>query len=1104
MTKINYLTKLKFFLIIYIFSANSLFSQQIVDNFTIFDETNGLVQAIVSATQDNQGFLWFGTEGNNGVFRYDGVEFVQFKHEPDNSSSIVSGSIYSIITDRNGYIWFASNGGGLSRLDPINLKFHNFSHSPTDLNSIADNSIYSLLEDKDGNIWIATAKSLDLYNPSTNTFTHNYPNRNTNGKLTNSLIYHMYESRDGTIWIGTYGGGLNYYNPDTHKFKSYTNDPGNPKTISSDTCGAITEDVDGHIWVGGKAGLNKLDRNTGEFFHFRYDHNNNESIADDYIWDIEQDSSGNLWLAGFGGGIGKFDIQTGKVRRFLNNSIIQSSLSSNLVFFNFIDTGGVLWSGTVDGGLNKYNLLNEQFINYKSIDRDSNSFSVSSLFTIYQTTDKNIWIGGQGHQSGLNKWNRSESKITHYLPNKDIKNSLPEGEVLSIYEDSSGNLYIGQYGLTYFDRDNSSFTRIFPSVKDEEIYSGITVRKIVEDRDKNLWLTTERGLIKISPGRDDYEIFYDKTPLTTLFIDNKDSLWVGTASEGLKRKDYNTGEWESFINKVDSKNRHISGMITSIYQDKKSRIWVGTDTGLKLFNEIDNTFSTFTESDGFISNSILSIEEDSGGAFWLGTSQGLVNFNYDTKEINNFTVSDGIQGNEFSIRNDNSITDDNGYMYFVGKNGLTIFDPLNIKKNENKPKVVLTAFKTFNKKYEMDVAASGIKSLDLSWKDSMITFEFSALDYNNPGQNSYMYMMKGFDKTWIDSKNNSTATYTNLDGGEYTFLVKASNNHGVWNEDGINIPIKITPPWWKRWWANTLYILVTLLLITLFIKYRLSTLERAKNRLELEVGERTKELNNSLINLKETQEQLIESGKMAALGGLVAGVAHEINTPIGISITAASYFKGITDEVSHKFTGGELSKKDFNKYIFDATESSDIILTNVVQAANLIQSFKKVAVDQTSEHLRNFKIGAYLEEVLMSLHPKIKRTKHKILINMEKEYTVTSYPGALSQIITNLIMNSIIHGFEDIDSGQIIITIKKADTKIHIDYIDTGRGIPSNIIPNIFDPFFTTKRGVGGSGLGMHILYNLVVQTLKGRVECIDTSMKGAHFKIQFPINVGT
>lgn len=280
--------------------------------------------------------------------------------------------------------------------------------------------------------------------------------------------------------------------------------------------------------------------------------------------------------------------------------------------------------------------------------------------------------------------------------------------------------------------------------------------------------------------------------------------------------------------------------------------------------------------------------------------------------------------------------------------------------------------------------------------------------------------------------------------------------------------------------------------------------ELTAHRIHLEelVSKRTSELQESLNNLERTKDQLVESEKMASLGDLVAGVAHEINTPVGIGVTAASHLESETKTFTEAFKNGELSKSQFENYVNLANESSQMILSNMIRAASLIQSFKKVAVDQSSEEKRPFKLKEYIDEVLLSIHSKFKHTNHTILVTGESDFLLNSYPGALSQVITNLCMNSLIHGFEHTESGHISIIIEQIGDTARIIYSDNGSGISPEIVKRIFDPFFTTKRGRGGSGLGMNIVYNLVSQTLQGTIVCESILGEGTEFVMEIPITL--
>lgn len=277
-------------------------------------------------------------------------------------------------------------------------------------------------------------------------------------------------------------------------------------------------------------------------------------------------------------------------------------------------------------------------------------------------------------------------------------------------------------------------------------------------------------------------------------------------------------------------------------------------------------------------------------------------------------------------------------------------------------------------------------------------------------------------------------------------------------------------------------------------------LQEYSDSLEQKVAERTAELSQTLENLKNTQNQLVEAEKMAALGGLVAGVAHEINTPVGVGVTAASLLENKTAAFRQIYQGGQMKRSDLEKYLDTAEQSSAMILRNLHRAAELIQSFKQVAVDQSSEERREFPIKHYLEEILLSLRPQLKRTKHTIDIQGSDDLILNSYPGIFAQIVTNLIMNSLLHAYEPEEAGLLTFAFEQANNRFIFEYSDDGQGIAEENLSKIFDPFFTTKRGQGGSGLGLHIIYNLVTQKLGGAIRCQSQVGQGTKFIISLPL----
>ncbi|MBS1228410.1 MAG: sensory box histidine kinase [Proteobacteria bacterium] len=275
--------------------------------------------------------------------------------------------------------------------------------------------------------------------------------------------------------------------------------------------------------------------------------------------------------------------------------------------------------------------------------------------------------------------------------------------------------------------------------------------------------------------------------------------------------------------------------------------------------------------------------------------------------------------------------------------------------------------------------------------------------------------------------------------------------------------------------------------------------EEREHEFNIKLAQTVSELQSSLELLRETQHHLVQSEKMAALGGLVAGVAHEINTPVGIGVTAASLLEEKTRECAALFSTQAMKRSDLEAYFQLALESSAMILSNLGRASDLIQRFKQVAVDQSCEEINTFRLRECLENHIMSLRPMLKKGAHSVQLQCHEDIVLKSYAGALGQIVSILIMNSLLHGFEETKAGMISIEVIDQANDIVLTYRDDGKGIPKENLEHIFEPFFTTKRNHGGTGLGLHILYNLVTQTLGGRIKMESEYGQGVVFRMQIP-----
>ncbi|MBU2870242.1 ATP-binding protein [Colwellia sp. E2M01] len=264
--------------------------------------------------------------------------------------------------------------------------------------------------------------------------------------------------------------------------------------------------------------------------------------------------------------------------------------------------------------------------------------------------------------------------------------------------------------------------------------------------------------------------------------------------------------------------------------------------------------------------------------------------------------------------------------------------------------------------------------------------------------------------------------------------------------------------------------------------------------------ESNQELLSTLEKLHEFQGQLVETEKMASLGDMVAGIAHEVNTPIGLGVTASSLLADNLAEIKAAFENKTLRSSQLKKFLNDGDENIALTLRNLERAAHLISSFKKVAVDQSSAESRNFNVRDLIDEVLLTLSAKIETANIEVAIDCPEDLLITSKPGPINQILINLILNSLFHGFDGRESGHITINIINLSGQLHINYRDDGVGIDNAMKIKIFDPFTTTKRGSGGSGLGMHLVYNLVTQALAGHIALEDDHTPGVSFDISFPV----
>ncbi|MEQ8999719.1 MAG: two-component regulator propeller domain-containing protein [Coleofasciculus sp. B1-GNL1-01] len=826
------------------------------DRLTIEDGLSA--STVFSILQDRQGFMWFATP--DGLNQYDGYQFKLYKHNSLDHSSLSDNFVTTIYKDHLETLWIGTKNGGLNKFNKVDETFTHYQYDPNHPNSLSQNHILSIYEDQSGILWIGTeGGGLNKFDRETEQFIHYSHDPANPHSLSNNTVTSLYADKQGTLWVGTNGGGLNQFDRESQQFKHYQNEPGNPSSLSDNHILSIYEDQSGTIWIGTEGGgLNKFDEEMGQFIHYRYEPTNPDSLSSNTVGQIYEDQSGVMWIGtgswlgtSGGKGVNTFDRETETFTSYTNNPAKSTSFSDNTCLSIYEDNSGIIWFGTFSGGVNKVDRKKRKFIHYTHEPGNSNSLSENtSVMSIYEDSSGTVWIGTFG--GVLEKLDRQTGEFTHYKHEPDTPTSLSDNAVWSIYEDKGGTLWVGTFGggLNKFNRATQAFIHYYHDVDNPTSLSNDAVMSIYEDRQGNFWIGTfggglnkfdrETGQFTAYRNQPDNPQSLSDNNIWQLYEDKEGRFWIATHNGGLNKFDRKTQQFTRYQYSQDP-NSLSNNSVLSIYEDQSGILWLGTfGGGLNKFDPDTESFSHYSEKDGLANDVVYGILGDDDGNLWLSTNKGLSKFNPKTETFKNYDVRDGLQSNEFNAGA--YYRSQTGEMFFGGVNGFNVFYPDQVKDNPYIPSIVITEFKKLNQDIKLDKNISQIQELKLSYKDYVFSLEFAALNYTIPEKNQYAYKLEGFDQDWIQAGTRRYATYTNLDGGTYTFRVKGSNNDGVWNEQGTSIQIIISPPPWETGWAYTLYVLALVSTVFGYVQWRI----RAQKRETALLRENERKLNQIL------------------------------------------------------------------------------------------------------------------------------------------------------------------------------------------------------------------------------------------------------------------
>ena len=883
----------------------------------------GLSQSSVRVIfQDSRGFIWFGTE--DGLNRYDGYSFKTYKPDPDSLDSLSDRSITSIVEDHQGYLWIATGQGGLNRYDPRSETFTHYRHDYSNPLSIGSDRINVLYLDKKGNLWLGTPDGLDLFHQSRNSFTHyNYEPSRPEG-ITGKTITAIFEDSQGQFWVGTAAAGLNHFDPQSKTFTSYLHDPKAPDSISNDHVTAIAEGKNGVLWVGTRNGLNRFTPETGTFERFLHSDDDKDSLASNMVSELLVDSTDNLWV-GTTNGLSRLSRNEDRFIHYRNDPTFSKSLSNNYILSIHEDRGGVLWFGTYGGGVNKYDRQHDRFAYYRHHPGNPNTLSGNFIFSIYADSKGYIWIGTFGE--GLNRFHWQTGEVKRYLSDSSRRNSLITNEIYSVHEDQDGMIWIGTVnGLDRLDPNTNRFRHYQRDVSNPASLSSNTVYQVYVDRANNVWVGTSNGLDMLDRSTGTFIHYTPQvgdsnslsgTSVTAIREDSKGYLWVGTSGSGLNRFDPRTGKFTRYQYDPRNKRSISNNSILSIYEDSQGRLWIGTaGGGLNMYRRDTDSFTYYLERDGLPNGVVYGILEDAAHKLWLSTNFGISRFDPETRTFRNFDAGDGLQSNEFN--SGAYAKGKNGELYFGGINGLTVFHPSQIDESPFVPQVALTSLTQGDHTISTGSSVETTQNVTLKYPANSLEFEFAALSYNQPNKNQYAYMLEGFDEDWHLIGTKRDGRYTNLPGGNYTLLLKASNSDGVWNKSPLRINVTVIPPFWQTLWFRLLLGVVAVAAVAGGFRLRTKTVEDRNRQLERLVRERTSALekrNQEIQALYEADERILRNVSLNQVFQTLVDVAVDmLKADRSVVFAWDEKRTKIVPRVSHGFSPETLKVMEFEEH----------------------------------------------------------------------------------------------------------------------------------------------------------------------------------------------
>lgn len=1042
---------------------------------------------IYAVIQDARGLLWFGSP--NGVNIYDGYGFLPFQQDVLAEMDEAELNTSELFIDREGRIWIGTWGAGLLCYEPESGRLRTFLHDPADASSLSHNRIQTIFQDSQGRIWIGTnGGGLNLYLPETASFQH-WSERNSG--LLNSRIWCILEGIDGNLWLGT-SLGLHRFVVEEETFESYRAGLGG-HGLSHDEVRCMARGADDRLWVGTRKGLNRFDPMSGQFEGFFFDANAPEFLVSDFINELFLDEQQRLWI----GTIAGVTVWRDEPKKATPTALFHT-LEDVDVRAICVDQSGVVWVGSRNTGVYKL-----QFLPFDHHNRMRGTALPDDYVTAFAmgSDPDHLWVGTTG---GLARWHRVTGKVRTYEHNPARPQSLGHSDVFALFIDRADTLWVGlaSYGLDRFNPSDGTFAHFRHDPNADSSLSSDQVRVIFEDSQQRLWIGTNRGLNHMQRQNNTFEVYrHDPKQANSLsddsvraiYEDRSKRLWVGTVN-GLNRMQTGMLGFRRYQRQEGNANSLSNNRIRTIYESGQQPgvLWIGTGRGgLNRFDVVTETFTRYRERDGLPHNTVYGIVGDERGHLWLSTFGGLCRFDPLTERFERFDVSDGLQDIQFNRGAYFRAPD--GQMFFGGLDGFNAFYPQEIQPNPYPPPVIVTAMTRDNQTFYLPDFPNDTLVVDHGSRD--LGLEFAALSFQNPADNRYAYRFSESDP-WIQLGHRRYLTLAELSPGQYNLQVRAANNDGVWNDSPYALRLHVAPPPWRTPMALLLYVLLALALGLLIHFWRLKRLERRRHLLETIVTERTRELTEKNAAILQRQNQLVTQEKMASLGMLTAGVAHEIRNPLNFVNNFALSSAELCRELRDELHDGDQAAM-VGQLLADLEKNVVLIEKHGAKANAIVQSMTELARGDASEPERidlNSLVEKYADVTFAGERARFGSVNIQFVKELADDLpNLAAVPQSLSRVLINLLKNAMdalrervaaeLAADNDGYRPRLVLQTRRVDRGVELSIWDNGTGIPHENLDKIFNPFFTTKpTGTGNLGLGLSISYEIVANQHGGEL----------------------